>query len=156
MAKKLPAGLLKGAQRVKVFSSGLDVWLYDPSFREALKASRAFEPRAGEALRRKAMQRFVQEGKLLSYGLMQDDSIDVAVAARAPRASLALHPEDAAALGLAPGEMAELALGGTPVRLPVAPDPTLPRGTAGAPAGRPGLAGLALPAWCGIRKVAAP
>lgn len=86
MAKKLPAGLLKGAQRVKVFSSGLDVWLYDPSFREALKASRAFEPRAGEAMRRKAMQRFVREGKLLSYGLMQDDSIDVAVAVRAPLA----------------------------------------------------------------------
>jgi NADH-quinone oxidoreductase subunit G len=90
------------------------------------------------------------------FGSEELSALAPAVAARAPRAALALHPEDAAALGLGADGVAELSLGGAAVRLPVATDPTLPRGTAGVPAGMPGLIGVALPAWSGIRKVTAP
>ncbi len=90
------------------------------------------------------------------FGSEELSALAPAVAARAPQASLALHPEDMAALGLAPGETAEISLAGAAVRLPAVPDPTLSRGTAGAPVGFPGLAALGLPAWSGIRKVAAP
>lgn len=86
MARKPPKKLMASAQRVKVFNSGLEVWLYDPSFRAPLKASGAFETDAGEGVFEKAMRGFVQKGRIMAYSLMQDDSIDVAVSVRKPLA----------------------------------------------------------------------
>jgi len=127
------------------------VRLLEPTPREQpayfLEAPPAFEPRAGEWLILPVHHIFGSE---------ELSALAPAVAARAPKPSLALHPEDAAGLGLAPGETAELSLGGSSVRLPVAPDPSLPRGTAGAPAGLPGLTGIESPAWSAVRKVMAP
>lgn len=84
MARKLTRKLLASAQRVKVFNSGLNVWLYDRSFRDELKASGAFEVSADAAAFEKAMRGFVRKGRILSYDLMQDDSVDIAVAIREP------------------------------------------------------------------------
>lgn len=78
-----------------------------------------------------------------------------AVAARAPQPCLALNPEDAAGLAVAPGEQAEFSLAGARYRAAVRLDPTLPRGIAGLSAGLPGLSGLGLPAWAKIGKASA-
>lgn len=90
MARKLPGKLLSTAQRVKVFNSGLEVWLYDQSFRKPLKASGAFEVDADEGLLEKAMTRFAQTGRIVAYSLMQDDSVDLAIAVRKPLAAAEL------------------------------------------------------------------
>jgi NADH-quinone oxidoreductase subunit G len=64
---------------------------------------------------------------------------------------LALHPDDAAELGLDAGADAELHLERAAFRLPVLLRPDLPRGVAGLPAGLPSLDGIVLPAWAEIR-----
>ncbi len=84
------------------------------------------------------------------FGSDELSGLAPAVAGRAAKPLLALHPEDAADLAILPGESAELSLAGTPYRLPVGLDSTLPRGIAGLPAGLPGLTGIALPAWSKI------
>jgi hypothetical protein len=76
--------LLSGAQSIEVFNSGLEVWLYDRSHRDELKASGAFEETADVAALEKAMKGFVQKGKIMAYGLMQDDSLNIAVVVREP------------------------------------------------------------------------
>ena len=85
-----PDALLAGAQRVEVFNSGLEVWLYDASFRSELKASRAFEEDADDALFEKAMAGFVKDGRIMAYQLMQDDSLDIAVKVGKPPGADAL------------------------------------------------------------------
>ncbi len=84
MTRKIPRKLLLSAQRVKVFNSGLNVWLYDRSFREELKTSGAFEVTVDATAFEKAMRNFVRKGRIMSYDLMQDDSLDIAVAVREP------------------------------------------------------------------------
>lgn len=81
---KLPRHLSDNAMRVTVFNSGLNVWLYDRGFRDELLASGAFEISADPAVFEKAMREFVRLGRLMSYDLMQDDSIDVAISIREP------------------------------------------------------------------------
>ena len=83
-SKDRKKGVLDGAQRVEIFNSGMEVWLYDKSYRDELKASGAFEEDADETLFEKAMQAFVRGGRLMAYQLMQDDSLNIAVAIRAP------------------------------------------------------------------------
>ncbi len=75
-----------------------------------------------------------------------------AVAERMGKMSLALQPDDAAALAIAPGELAEVVVAEKHYRLPIHLDSSLPRGTAGVPIGLPGFHGLSLPAWSSIRK----
>lgn len=84
MKKGSQKGLPFEGQRVRIFNSGLEVWLYDQSFRYELKASTAFEENADEALFQKAMTKFVKEGKIMAYQLMQDDSLDLSVSVRQP------------------------------------------------------------------------
>ncbi len=86
------------------------------------------------------------------FGSEELSGLAPAVAERAAKPFLALHPEDATDLAIAPGERAELSLAGTSYRLPIGLDSTLPRGIAGLPAGLPGLTGIALPAWSKIWK----
>jgi hypothetical protein len=84
MARRLPKPLLAAMTRVKVFNSGLDVWLYDRSFRTKLKASGAFETDADAGVSEAAVRGFVRKGLVMGYGLMQDDGLDIAVGVRAP------------------------------------------------------------------------
>jgi NADH-quinone oxidoreductase subunit G len=83
------------------------------------------------------------------------------VAELAPRPYLALHPDDAAELGLRDGDPARLQLdggAGLACQLPLQLHPGLWPGTAGLPVGLPDLslwAGLAAPAWCRISKAEA-
>lgn len=84
MRKRPEEGLLSKAQRVRVFNSGLEVWLYDKSYRDELKASGAFEEDADDALFDKTMATFVRDGRIMAYQLMQDDSLNIAVTVRKP------------------------------------------------------------------------
>jgi NADH-quinone oxidoreductase subunit G len=78
------------------------------------------------------------------------------IAELAARPYLALNPEDAAELGLAAGNSAQLQLnrkGRADYRLPVQLKAELQRGVAGLPAGLPGLTGITLPAWGKVTKM---
>jgi NADH-quinone oxidoreductase subunit G len=97
-----------------------------------------FEPRRGEWLLLPIHHLFGSEELSL---------LAPAVAARAPVPYVALHPDDAAAIGLAAQDEALLALDGAERRLPVELREDVARGTAGLPAGLPELAGVELPAW---------
>lgn len=90
MARTLPRKLLKSAQRVKVFNSGLEVWLYDQSFRKQLKATGAFEIDAEDGVLEKALHGLVKTGRIMCYSLMQDDSVNIAIAVREPLATTEL------------------------------------------------------------------
>jgi NADH-quinone oxidoreductase subunit G len=87
------------------------------------------------------------------YDIFGSEELSVlapAVAERLPVPYLALHPDDAAALGVdADGEVI-IQPGGSRYRLRVRLDTTLPRGVAGLPAGLPALQGLELPAWSAL------
>jgi NADH-quinone oxidoreductase subunit G len=69
-----------------------------------------------------------------------------AVRERSPEPYLALRPEDAVSLGAAAGDAVELRLEGRRDLLPVVICPSLCDGSAGLPAGLPGLEGIELPA----------
>ena len=84
-----PDSLLAGARRVEVFNSGLEVWLYDATFRDELKASQAFEEDAEDALFETALAAFVKDGRIMAYQLMQDDSLDIALIVGKPPAAKA-------------------------------------------------------------------
>ncbi|MBI4526479.1 MAG: NADH-quinone oxidoreductase subunit NuoG [Deltaproteobacteria bacterium] len=72
------------------------------------------------------------------------------IAQLTPDPYVALHPEDAARLGVREGQTLDVKVCGVTRSLPFKPMPSLPRGVAGMPAGLPQLAGLALPAWAKI------
>jgi NADH-quinone oxidoreductase subunit G len=79
------------------------------------------------------------------------------VVERVPAPYLALRPDDAARLGVTPGEAVELRLAGSSYRLPVRLRPALARGVAGLPAGLPGLQGvITLPAWGEVKIPPSP
>ena len=90
------------------------------------------------------------------FGSEELSMLAPAVAQRAARPTLVLHPEDAAELTIEPGEQAEISLSGTPCRLPVGMDSSVPRGSAGCPADLPSLSGIGLPARSKIRKASDP
>jgi NADH-quinone oxidoreductase subunit G len=75
-----------------------------------------------------------------------------AVAERCPRPYLALHPADAAGLGLEEGETVTATAGHTVLELPVRVIDTLPRKVAGVPVGLPGLPVFPLPGRGTISK----
>jgi NADH-quinone oxidoreductase subunit G len=64
---------------------------------------------------------------------------------------VALHPDDAAALGCGNGDVVELQVAGVVMQLPLQLRPDIARGVAGVPAALPPLAGVALPASTVIR-----
>lgn len=69
--------------------------------------------------------------------------------------SVALHPDDAARLGVGEQDFVELELEGRRHRVAVTLEPALAPGLAAVTAGVPGLAWLPLPAWMAIRRAAA-
>jgi NADH-quinone oxidoreductase subunit G len=77
------------------------------------------------------------------------------IAELAAKPYLALNSQDAAELGLAAGNSAQLQLDrkGTVYTVPVLLRAELQRGVAGLPVGLPGLAGIALPAWGKVTKI---
>jgi NADH-quinone oxidoreductase subunit G len=101
-----------------------------------------FEPRAGEWL------------LLPLYHIFGSEELSVqadAVARRVPPPYLALGSHDAEALGIGAGEDVRLECNGSAWRLGVRVHPALAPGTAGVPAGLPGLTGIVLPAWGVLR-----
>ena len=90
------------------------------------------------------------------FGSEELSMMAAAVAERAPRPYLALHPDDAGRLAVADGDEVDLALGTATLSLPVRLIPGLVRGVAGLPVGLPGLPGLDLPAPGRISRRAAP
>jgi NADH-quinone oxidoreductase subunit G len=111
-----------------------------PSFFAAIPAG--FAPRAGEWL------------LVPLYHIFGSEELSVyadAVAQRVPRPYLALSPHDAGTLGIGAGEEVKLECNGTAWRLAARIQPALVPGTAGVPAGLPGLTGIVLPAWGIVR-----
>lgn len=77
------------------------------------------------------------------------------IAELAPRPYLALHPLDAAVLGVAAGDIVTLKADGEALALPVKIDAGLAQGVAGAPAGLGPLAALHGPIWASFSEAAA-
>ncbi|HEX6545686.1 MAG TPA: NADH-quinone oxidoreductase subunit NuoG [Bryobacteraceae bacterium] len=77
------------------------------------------------------------------------------IAELSPRPYLALHPLDAAMLGIAAGDIARLRTNGEMLALPVKIDAGLPQGIAGAPAGVGPLVAFHSPLWAGLSEAAA-
>ena len=96
----------------------------------------AFQPRAGEWL---LVPRFH------IFGSEELSREAPGIAQLSPQPYVALHPDDAAALGR------EVEVAGQ--RVPVSPDPNLPRGVAAVPAGLAPFEGLDLPQWSRISPV---
>ncbi len=86
------------------------------------------------------------------FGSEELSALAPAIAERAPEVYVALNPDDAAALGIAAGEPAELTLAGIAHAVPARIRPFLARGTAGVPAGMGPWSGAALPAFGTVRK----
>lgn len=90
------------------------------------------------------------------FGTEELSALAPGIAELAARPYLALNPEDAAELGLAAGNSAQLQLnrkGRRDYRLPVQLKAELQRGVAGLPAGLSGLTGITLPAWGRVTKM---
>jgi NADH-quinone oxidoreductase subunit G len=88
------------------------------------------------------------------FGTEELSRLAPAVAARAPAPCLALHREDAATLGMAPGDTVTLTLYGRTYQLPVTIETGVPKGIAGLVVGLPGFQGLELPVWSTVTKEA--
>jgi NADH-quinone oxidoreductase subunit G len=86
------------------------------------------------------------------FGSEELSVLSPGVAALAPEPYVALHPEDAAELGLKGA--AEVTLDERRFELPVALRPELPRGVAALPLSLPGLDLPRAPRWAAIRRAA--
>jgi NADH-quinone oxidoreductase subunit G len=81
------------------------------------------------------------------FGSEELSLITPGIAELAPEPYAAIHPDDAAEIGVEEGKDIELHLGGRDYRLASRFLAELPRGVVGVPAGLPPLAGVDLPAW---------
>jgi NADH-quinone oxidoreductase subunit G len=75
-----------------------------------------------------------------------------AIAELAPRPYAALDPGSAAALGVMEGDVVRVEGDGISLDLPARILLSLPQGTAGLPAGLPGMPHIPQPAWCSVEK----
>jgi NADH-quinone oxidoreductase subunit G len=75
-----------------------------------------------------------------------------AIMTLAPGPYVALHPDDAARLGLVAGQAAKVTVGGQLLELPVKIRPDLATGAIGLPVGLAGMPYVALPAWAEIER----
>jgi NADH-quinone oxidoreductase subunit G len=89
------------------------------------------------------------------FGAEELSSGSAAIGERIPAASVTLHPDDAARLGVGEGDTVELVHDGPAQRIAVALEPALVPGLAALTVGLPGMAWLPLPAWMSIRRAAA-
>jgi NADH-quinone oxidoreductase subunit G len=88
------------------------------------------------------------------FGSEELSALGPAIAERAPAPYVALGADDAAALGVAAGDIVELRGLVPALRLPVELRPDLPRGVAGLPAGLEDLPFVALPQWAQVARAA--
>jgi NADH-quinone oxidoreductase subunit G len=87
------------------------------------------------------------------FGSEETSSRSPGIAALAPRPYVLLHPDDAAAAGVAAGDVAEVVLDGqTSVALPVVCEPGIARGVMALPRGLEGLPFVPLPSQGIVRK----
>ncbi len=104
----------------------------------------AFEPRTGRLLLVPLFHIFGSE--ILS-------ALSPGIAELAPSPYVALPPAVAAEQKIAAGETIRVEMGGAALELPVKIVESLAKGTAGLPAGLPGMDHVALPTWCAVRKI---
>jgi hypothetical protein len=76
-SRKNSTPLRAGTVRVKVFNSGLEVWMYDEANREAIRASGGMN--VGVDGTGATFESLTQKGLVVGFGLYQDDEIDMAV-----------------------------------------------------------------------------
>ncbi|MFB3817438.1 MAG: NADH-quinone oxidoreductase subunit NuoG [Candidatus Methylomirabilales bacterium] len=99
-----------------------------------------------------------RDGRLLAvplfevFGSEELSALAPAVRERLAAPGIALHPDDAAARGAAPGDSMLVEVGGLELRLPLAAPRDLPPGVAGLTVGLPGAPWMPLPAWAVVRK----
>jgi NADH-quinone oxidoreductase subunit G len=89
------------------------------------------------------------------HHIFGDDELSAlapAIAERTPAPYVALHPEDAAALGLAQADPARVELGAATLDLAVRLRPALARGTVGLPVGLPDLVGVPDASWARVSR----
>jgi NADH-quinone oxidoreductase subunit G len=75
------------------------------------------------------------------------------VASLIPEPYILFHPDDAAELGVAAGNLVELRFGSQTVSLAARVGPNMVKGAAAVPVGLPGLAALDLPGWGIVKAV---
>ena len=85
------------------------------------------------------------------FGSEELSALSPAVAERITCPTVAVNPEDAAALGLTEGALAEVVLESHRLTLPLEVRPALPPGVAALSVTSPRLAALELPAWAALR-----
>lgn len=77
-AGKVQASLVRaGEHRVKVFNSGLEVWLYDEDHLATLRQAQPLSDDTSQT----SLETLIGSGLLLGYGLRQDDALDILVIA---------------------------------------------------------------------------
>ncbi len=84
------------------------------------------------------------------FGSEELSRLSPGVAERTPAARLALHPDDAGAVGVVAGGQVVLTLGDRAWSLAVRVSPAIPRGVAGLSMVLPAVRGVVLPAWGSI------
>lgn len=87
------------------------------------------------------------------FGSEELSSWSPPIAELAAKPYVALNAADAAELQVCAGSEVEVLLPGLTIRVPVSISTETPKGVAGLPAGLPGLQGIHLPAWSGVRCV---
>jgi NADH-quinone oxidoreductase subunit G len=107
-------------------------------------APEAFKPKAGEWL-------IVPLSHI--FGSEELSIHSPGIAERMPKPYLALNPQDAVRIKVSEGEAVEISAADMKLRLPVKILPGLSMGTAGVPAGLPGVSAIALPQFSRILKV---
>ena len=90
------------------------------------------------------------------FGSEELSALSPAVAERIGCPTVALNPEDAAALGASDGALIEVVLDDTRLTLPLETRPALPPGVAAVSITSPRLAALELPAWATLARAATP
>lgn len=90
------------------------------------------------------------------FGTEELSAHSPAVAERIPAPFIALHPADAATLGLDQDDQVEVSVGGGTCRLSAWLDASLPRGVAGMPPGLPGIGFALLPEQVRLQRVESP
>src|SRR6185312_14607541 len=90
------------------------------------------------------------------FGSEELSALSPAVAERITCPTVAVNPEDAAALGAGDGTLIEVVLNNTRLTLPLETRPALPAGIAAITVTSPRLAALELPSWGTLARAGTP
>ena len=95
-------------------------------------------------------------GRRRVFGSEELSALSPAVAERIECPTVAVNPEDAAALAATDGTLIEVTVNGTRLTLPLELRPALPSGVAAVAIASPRIAALALPAWVTLARLSRP